>query len=558
MQTALTPLVRSLLEKRGITAEADMAAFIAPDYDLHTHSPFLLRDMERAVERILAALERGERIAIYADFDADGIPGAAILLDLFRKLAYANVEVYIPHRDREGYGFHAPAVEVLAARGTALVITVDVGTTGFDAAARAKEAGVDVIVTDHHEPTERLPDAYAHINPKFPPYPFPHLCGAAVAYKLAQALLETGRKQGIERFNGVPKGWEKWLLDLVAVATVADMVPLVGENRVLAYWGLQVLRKSNRVGVVSLSDALRLRKAQLTEDDIGFSFAPRINAASRMDDPDAALRLLTTTDSNEADALARRLETLNASRKGVVSAISREAKKRANSRFTKDDAVAVLGDTEWKPSLLGLAANSLVEVRGGAVCLWGRDALGRIKGSCRSDGSLSVVELFRRTGDLYEAYGGHIHSGGFTLKEGAVHEFPERLGRAGNEIERQVIERRGTHDARLMLSEFSPTLMRDLSQLAPFGTGNPKPVFRIPDITVSSVRTFGKEKNHVEVMLMCKKSGREARGYDFFRSSADFTGLPERGETGVVLATLERDTYRGGLALRLIDINPAS
>src|SRR3989344_4695091 len=424
----MSPLVRSLLEKRGVTSEADVQDFLEPDYDLHTHSPFLLAGMQTAVERVFAAFDRGERIAVYADFDCDGIPGAAVLSDFFEKLGYGNVEVYLPHRDREGYGFHTEAIETLAVREVKLIITVDVGTTAIDAVAFAKQKGIDVIVTDHHEIPGALPDAVAVLNPKFVPpassgverYPFSHLCGAAVAFKLVQALLEVGRKRELPAFSAVPSGWEKWLLDLVAIATVADMVPLLGENRVLAHWGLKVLRKSQRPGIAALCEKLRLRRSELTEDDIGFSFAPRINAASRMDEPDAAFKLLTTHDASEARDIAAHLEKLNTRRKATVGSIVREAKKHVRERFGEGDGVVVLGNPEWKPSLLGLAANSIVEERGGVACLWGRDALGRLKGSCRSDSSVSVVELFAQADGAVLEYGGHAASGGFSVSQEQV------------------------------------------------------------------------------------------------------------------------------------------
>src|SRR3989344_4818245 len=235
----ISELVRTLLAKRGVENDADVAAFLNPDYELHTHDPFLLQGMDVAVARLLSAIDAGERIAVYADFDCDGIPGAALLSDFFNKIGYENFEVYLPHRDREGYGFHTEAISALAARGVKLIITVDVGTTAVEAVAYAKEKGIDVIVTDHHEIPGELPEAVAVINPKRSPYPFPHLCGAAVAFKLAQATLVEGKRRGSERFANVSEGWEKWLLDMVAIATVADMVPLVGDNRARSHWGLQ-------------------------------------------------------------------------------------------------------------------------------------------------------------------------------------------------------------------------------------------------------------------------------------------------------------------------------
>lgn len=548
----VSDMVETLLRRRGVS-DAERGAFLSPDYDLHTHSPFLLPGMDAALSRLFAALDAKERIAVYADFDCDGIPGAAILSDFFTKIGYDNVEIYLPHRDREGYGFHIDAIDALASRGVSLIITVDVGTTAVRAVQHAREKGVDVIVTDHHEITGELPEAVAVLNPKCAPYPFPHLCGAAVAYKLVQAALFAGRERADARFMAIPVGWEKWLLDLVAIATVADMVPLVSENRVLAYWGLSVLRKSPRPGIRALCAALRLRMGDMTEDDIGFSIAPRINAASRMDEPGLALRLLTTKYTPEAEMLAARLEKLNASRKGVVAGMVKEAKRRARARFAPGDVV-VLGDTEWRPALLGLAANSVMEETGGVVCLWGRDEQGRIKGSCRSDGSLSVVELFAGAGAAFAESGGHSASGGFTVADGAVHTLPEVLAQAALSLEKKPQSRDISHDALVSVREVASPLYRDISRLAPFGIGNPKPVFRIPRVRISRMRQFGKEKNHFEVVLSCAESGTEARAFDFFRSPDDFSHAPTQDAEAAVLATVERDSFRGGFALRLVDI----
>ncbi|MFA7310164.1 MAG: single-stranded-DNA-specific exonuclease RecJ [Candidatus Paceibacterota bacterium] len=548
----LSDLVRSLLSKRGIESDEHIRAFLQPDYALHTHAPELLAGMAIAAERILGAIARNERVAIYADFDCDGIPGAAVLSDFFAKIGYANTEVYLPHRDREGYGFHEDAIAALAARDVKLIITVDVGTTALSAVRFAREKGVDVIVTDHHEITGALPDAVAVLNPKRAPYPFPHLCGAAVAFKLVQATLTAGKARGIANFLAVADGWEKWLLDLVAIATVADMVPLIGENRVLAHWGLMVLRKSPRPGIAALCNKLRLKRSELTEDDIGFSIAPRINAASRMDEPALALRLLTTQDPMEAEHLAAQLEKLNASRKGVVGSIVREARKRTEGRYAESQRVVVVGDPEWKPALLGLAANSIMNERGGMVCLWGRDAMGRIKGSCRSDGSLSVVDVFARAEDAFEEYGGHSASGGFSVSHEQVHTLPEIMEKAAQALTQAQCAEARSHDALVTLREVAWPLYRDISKLAPFGVGNPKPIFRITSTEVKEVKRFGKEKNHVELALVSESAS--GRAFDFFRAPEDFTHVPAAGSNATLLVTIERDTFRGGLALRIIDV----
>src|SRR3989344_1340316 len=244
--TALSPLVQHLLSKREIVSPEDVERFLNPDFARDTHDPFLLIGMDRAAARVLSAIRGKERIAIYADFDCDGIPGAALLSDFFKKLGYENFEVYIPHRDREGYGFHTEAIEELSASGVALIITVDVGTNAISAVSFAKEKGIEVIVTDHHEITDALPNCIAVLNTKLggpalsglpragsrgvEGYPFRDLCGAAVAWKLALALIIEGKREGVPAFMNIPEGWEKWLLDLVAIATVADLVPLTLEN----------------------------------------------------------------------------------------------------------------------------------------------------------------------------------------------------------------------------------------------------------------------------------------------------------------------------------------
>ncbi|MFZ2886429.1 MAG: single-stranded-DNA-specific exonuclease RecJ [Minisyncoccia bacterium] len=551
----LSDLVQTLLHKRGITDPDEIEKFLKPDFVRDTHDPFLLHDMARAVARVFAAMSANEKIVIYADFDCDGIPGASLMHDFFTKIGYANFIVYIPHRDREGHGFHVEAVEKLAAEGAALIITVDCGIGSIDATQKAKELGVDVIITDHHEVTGVLPPAVAVVNPKLDPYPFKDLCGAATAWKLVSAMLIEGRKRGDAAFVAIPEGWEKWLLDLVAISTVADLVPLVGENRTLAHFGLSVLRKSPRKGVRALCSSARVKQGMIAEDDIAFSFAPRINAASRMGEPELAFRLLTTMDSDEAEALAAQLESLNRKRRGAVGVMVKEAKAKIKARYAEGDQVIVLGDTEWKPALCGLAANSIMGERGGVVIFWGRDAKGVLKGSARSDGSFSVVELFAKAGDALIEFGGHRASGGFSVSFENVHTLPEILATAAREMEATTVSEAGT-DAEISLREVSTTLLRELSALAPFGMGNPKPIFRVRSARITFARQFGKEMNHTEMTVVCPESGVTHRAFQFFKTPMDFTLAPSPGTAADLLATLERDSFRGPdrLVLRLVDI----
>ena len=548
-------IVLDLLQKRGVVDSEEQDRFLHPDFTRDTHNPFLLVDMDRAVARIFAAMQAQEKIAVYADFDCDGIPGASILHETFKKIGYTDVVVYIPHRDREGYGFHTKAIESLKERGISLIITVDVGTVAFEGVAHARGLGIDVIVTDHHELKDTLPECLI-INPKRGDYPFRDLCGAGVAWKLASALIAEGRKREHSAFAGIPEGWEKWLLDLVAIATVADLVPLIGENRTLVHFGLTVLRKTRRPGLRALAERARVHLVDLNEDAIGFTIAPRVNAASRMDVPELAFRLLTTEDEKEADTIARELESLNRKRKGTVAAMTREAKARARARYQEGDSITVLGDTAWKPSLCGLVANAVMEERGGMVCVWGEDAEGNLKGSCRSDGARSVVEVFTCAKEELIEFGGHHASGGFSVSRKAIHTLPEALKAAAAAIEPRVATEAPAHDAEILVADVSPTLMQELDQLAPFGIGNPKPIFRVREARITFARQFGKEMNHTEVTLVCSRSGVSRRGFQFFKIPTDFSLPPSPGSAADVLATIERDTFRGrgALALRLHDI----
>lgn len=546
------PLVRALLKERGLNSEEEIENFLHPSYDTGLHDPFLLRDMEKAVERILKAIEREERIAVYSDFDCDGIPGASVLMQFFQRIEYDNVESYIPHRHHEGYGLHKKALDKLKENRVSLVITVDLGITAVESVAHANTLGLDVIVTDHHEPPEELPAGFALINPKFAPYPDPNLCGAAVAWKLVCALVSSGQKKKIPVFSRIQEGWEKWLLDLVGIATIADMVPLVGENRVLARYGLLVLKKTPRPGIVALMRELRANQATLTEDDVGFLIGPRINAASRMDEPELALRLLTTRSQAEAASVAKQLEALNKKRKGVVSAMTREINKKLKERKS-EPKVTVLGDPDWKPALLGLAANGALSSVGGVVCVWGRDGEGNIKGSCRSDGALSVVELFKASQDTLEEFGGHHAAGGFSVSHDDVHKLQDIFRERAEKIDSTTLSD-DTSVYATGVSRINKSLHEAIALLAPFGVGNAKPTLALESVIVKSVRQFGKTKEHLEIIL--EEEGVSIKAIQFFSKPEQFSFTPEENRRATILGQLEISTFMGAseLRMRLVDI----
>lgn len=550
---AYDPLLQQLLANRGIIESADALRFLNPDYETQLHDPFLLTDMGRAVDRVLKALRNKERIVIYSDYDCDGIPGGVMLHDFLTAVGHDNFENYIPHRHEEGYGFNPDSVPAFKERGAALIVTVDCGITDHAAVLAAQALGIDVIVTDHHEPSDTLPQALAVINPKRDDaYPFSGICGTAVAFKLVQAVLRQGREEGIITLK---EGMEKWLLDLVGIATVADMMPLRDESRVFAHYGLAVLRKSPRLGLQHL-----LRKAGgsqrfLTEDDIGFTIAPRINAASRMDDPEDAFHMLRTRDEGEAGAYVAHLEKLNNERKGVVASMTREAKKRLKER-SEMSSVVVMGNPEWRPSLVGLVAHTLADEFRRPVFLWGRDGKGIIKGSCRSGGAASVVSLMERATDAFLTHGGHHASGGFSVSHDRIHTLEDALLQAYEAYAEDISGSAHMHaaDAVIAPADITDALFRTIDLLSPFGPENPKPLFAIPDVVLDRVTVFGKQSNHTKISI---RTGRgRMDGIAFFKLPDAFTNIPEEGKTVTLLAHLERSFFMGRLEsrLRVVDV----
>jgi single-stranded-DNA-specific exonuclease len=566
-----------LLERRGITDEETAEKFLHPDYERDVHDPFLLKDMDKVVTRILQAIEKNEKVVIYSDYDADGIPGAVVLHDFFKKIGFKNFTNYIPHRHLEGFGLHHEAIEEFAKQKVNLIITIDCGIADVAEALVVKKLGMDLIITDHHEPPEKLPKAFAIIDPKQKDcrYPFKSLCGAGVIYKVVQAILKsqknslhltkTNRSENISEISesGIKVGWEKWLLDMVGIATLSDMVPLVGENRTLAFYGLKVLRKSPRVGLMKLLGLLKVDQSQITEDDIGFTISPRINAASRMGDPEDAFNLFATDDEEKADVYARHLDKINSERKGVVASMAKEIKHTIDKRLANGEVnkkVLVIGNPEWKPSLLGLVANSLKDTHGCPVFLWGRDGGNVLKGSCRSDGSVDLVELMRGVEEgILGEMGGHAMAGGFSVMQEKVHLLEDHLQIS---YEKLTLESNfklevQKEDMILSLDEVNLENYRYIEKLAPFGKNNPKPVFLFKKIEIKEVKLFGKEKNHLELSFHNSR-GRTVKAIGFFMKADHFGSELKAGDKIDLLANFEKSTFRGftELRLRIVGIEP--
>ena len=550
--SSLHPLTRKLLLSRGIETDEEIKKFIAPDYERDTYDPFLILNMEKAVMRILEAIKEEEPIIIYGDYDCDGIPGSVVLHDFFTKIGYAHFLNYIPHRHHEGYGLNKDAIEHFASEGVALIITVDCGITDVDEVLLAQDLGIDVIITDHHLPQAVLPPAYAIINSKQEgdTYPDPMLCGAGVAFKLVQALLLRGK------FEGVGIGWEKWLLDMAGLATIADMVPLQNENRVLAYFGLKVLKKSPRPGLQALLRKAGVAQEHLTEEDVGFTIGPRINAASRMDIPFHAFEMLSTSDIVLAKERALYLDTLNDTRKLEVARMTKEARKLLHERELRE--VIVIGNPSWRVGVVGIVANKLAEEFDRPAFVWGKEGSTHIKGSCRSDGRVNIVELMVAVRDgVFLDKGGHEFSGGFSVATEHIHYLEDELVKAHHVIfKKETKPEAYTIDATLLLRDIHEATFRAIDILAPFGIGNPRPHFLIERAQVIESSQFGKEKNHLKLILG-DDAGSRVSALGFFMSPEDFPEIDLSLDREInIVATLEKSYFRGRpeLRLRIIDI----
>ncbi|HTE48848.1 MAG TPA: DHH family phosphoesterase [Candidatus Paceibacterota bacterium] len=580
-------MLRTLLEKRGITDEAQAEIFLNPDYKRDLHDPFLMKDMNKACERIFQAIENKEKIVVYADYDCDGIPGAVILNDLFKLLGYKNYEVYIPQRNSEGYGLNIDSIKSFTESKVKLIITVDLGITAIAEVAQASLLGIDVIITDHHLPivnqassqenflgssvpwgpipqpdqlenslaTEAfiLPRAYAVLNPKVDDYPEKMLCGAGVVFKLVQGFIKkyASENRGNKKFN-IKNGAEKWMLDMAGLATLSDMVPLIGENRAIAYFGMKVLKKSTRPGLQKLLAKMNIDQRNLSPDDIGFMVTPRLNAASRMDNPMRAFELLATEDEVQGGMLADHLSKINDERKTIVTGIMRDVHKTLEKFKEKEKEVIVIGNPSWRVGVLGLVASKIVDVYNKPVFVWGKDENDIIRGSCRSDGAVSVVELMTGARESFIDFGGHELAGGFTVFNEKIHFLEEVLSKVFKMVKREKINSVATHDIKSSLDIVNISLWREIEKLEPFGLGNPKPIFLFEGAKIEKLKKFGKNGSgeHLEI-IFSDSSENKAKAISFFSNTDSFKKTLSLGLDVNLLATFDLSRFKGREELRL-------
>ena len=509
-------LVGGLLDEKKFAEECEK--FLFPDFDKHLLDGRAMHDMERAVDRILLAIEKKESIAVYGDYDCDGVPGTAIFRDFFQKIKYENVAYYIPDRHNEGYGLNKEAILKLHNENKiTLLITLDLGTTNIAEIEYANNLHIDCIITDHHLPIvtedgEQLPKAYAILNNKkiACDYANKDLCGSGTVFKLICEIVREGKKRGDgnknlkKYFENVKEGYEKWLLDLVGIATIADMVPLTNENRILAMYGLFVLSKTNREGVKTIFKNAKTNLQKVTEQDIAFTLAPRINSASRMAHPRIALYMFSQ-DLKEGINPAHELEELNTTRKDVTNTIIKKIYKILDKRILEQKSlpdVLVIGDEDWNIGVLGILAQKILDKYNVNCFTWGKN----FKGSCRGRGDVHVVKLMTQCSNNFLHFGGHEEAGGFATSFDLVHELENNLNKnfihAKLPINKKENAKNNLQIFDLPLNNLTNDFYQALSLIGPFGMGNPKPVFKIINFDNYEIFKFGKNKEHLKITFV--------------------------------------------------------
>jgi len=465
--------------------------FLHPDYS-KKYDPMLLPDMKLAVERLKLARKKQEKIVIYGDYDIDGLTATTLLLDALESFGFKKVETFIPNRFVEGYGMTVDAVESICAKGASLIITVDCGSLSHKEISRAGELGVDVIVTDHHTVAEQQPPAIAVINPKRPDhkYPFIDLAGVGVAFKLVQALQT--------ELNGLEPGAEKWLLDLVALGTVCDVVSLTDENRTNVYWGLEVLKKTRRPGLRALMAVARVEREALNARSLGFALGPRMNASGRLETAQHSLDMLISNDSKQALSLAQNLDEMNKDRRSQQDEIVKAAVVEAE-KFTKDP-VLVLSGKGWNHGIIGIVAAKMLERYQKPTFVL--EEMGKeSKGSARSYGDFSAVEAIRAADDLIISGGGHKLAAGVKIETKKIDTFRKRLNEFYNSqnLKNQQDLLLPKEDVVASFGEVGEEVVHMISQLEPFGNGNPEPILKTNGVKVVGVRKMGNENQHVKI-----------------------------------------------------------
>ncbi len=534
------PLVAQLLYNRGVRSTLDAQAFLDPE-GTTSHEAWLLPQAREAVDRLARAIRDGETIAIYGDFDADGVTSSAVLHEALRGLD-ARVLVYIPDRVAEGHGLNLEAIRELHSQGVGLIVTADCGVTDRHQVAAAAELGVDVVITDHHAPPEILPEAAAVVDPKLDSSPTPYsvLASVGVAYKLCEAL-----------YQDLGREIDRSLLELVGLGTVADVSPLTGENRFLLREALGYLNSTSRPGIQALLEVSGIQPGHVDSESIAFSLGPRINAPGRMDHAGPAFKLLTASSAEEATTLAAEVDAQNMKRRSqtteILARVDEELAQRAEL-----DPILIVGDAAFLPGVVGLAAGRLRERynRPSIVYQWGPE---ESRASCRSIPEFDMIAALRRCDDLFTRYGGHAQAAGFTIPTERLPALEERLiAIAGEELAGLDLTPRLVIDAKISLPKLRPDVIRALRALGPHGEGNPAPTFLARDVEVREVRAMGGDGQHLRLKL---RAGGVAWSAVCFNAPAFPDPPPERADLVFTIA-VDHFSGNGMLQLRVIDLAP--
>lgn len=521
----INPAVLQLLYNRGIKSQKQIDEFLNPDYSHDIHDPFLFKDMNKAVGRIFTAIKNKEKIAINGDYDCDGVTGTVVLYNVLKEIGASDIEIYIPHRELEGYGLHLDTVEELNKKGITLIITVDCGISNKREIELANKYGIDVIITDHHHEPPELPKAYAIINPQIEKdaYPFKNLAGVGVAFKVSQALIRKNQMDIEEPGDDYWEAYEKWMLDLVAIGTVADSMDLVGENRTLVKYGLLVLNKTKRLGLLELIKIAGLEKnnvfknggEELPSDkerekyglkyglstySIGFQIAPRINAAGRMDHANIAFKLLTSISQQEAKRVAYELQKKNQDRQQLTDRIITEIREKIQSQ--KDEKILFAIGNDWPVGIIGLVAGRIADEFYRPTIII-TQVNSHLDGSGRSIPEFNVIEPLDKISNLFERYGGHAAACGFTLKDKDVlPEFMKKMkGFAEKELKGKDLTATLEIDARIKLDDVNWDLYEGIEKFEPFGQSNPRPFFLGKELEIFNIDKVGSEGKHLRLMV---------------------------------------------------------
>ncbi|MCI6235143.1 MAG: single-stranded-DNA-specific exonuclease RecJ [Prevotella sp.] len=545
---SISPILARLLIRRGITTESAAKRFFRPQLS-DLINPFLMKDMDLAVDRLNDAIGRKERILIYGDYDVDGCTAVALVYKFLRQY-YSNIDYYIPDRYDEGYGVSHKGILYAKETGVGLVIILDCGIKAVEEIAKAKEIGIDFIICDHHMPDETLPPAKAILNPKRPDdtYPFKDLCGCGVGFKFMQAFAKN---------NGIPFTRLIPLLDFCAVSIAADLVPVTDENRILAYHGLRQLNQNPSIGLNAIIEICGLRGRELSMSDIVFKIGPRINASGRMDNGKASVDLLVERDLATALNEAKHINEYNEQRKDVDRHMTEEANQIvARLESLKHQSSIVLYDENWKKGVIGIVASRLTEIYFRPTVVLTRDN-NVATGSARSVAGFDVYAAVKSCRDLLLNFGGHTYAAGLTLKWDNVKEFRKRFQSYVEEhIEPEQTEAVLEIDAVIDFKDINRKLYGDLKKFAPFGPGNPKPVFRtdmVYDFGTSKV--VGREQEHIKLELVDSKSNNVMNGIAFGQSAAARYIKSRRSFD--IAYTIEDNVFKhGAVQLQIEDILP--